>query len=145
MTVLRDPTGSRRSASTLNWHPDGLHKVVVAYSVMAFQRQPQGMPLSSYVWDVASPNQPEAELQGPSQLVCAKFNAKDGNLVGGGQYNGQFTYFDTRKGPSPVDATPVDVCHRCGTVEWTGGTCCVATACLFTWRDGAQGQRHCMF
>ena len=32
--------------------------------------------------------------------------------VGAGQYNGQFTFYDMRKGTSPVDATPVDVSHR---------------------------------
>jgi dynein intermediate chain 2 len=71
-----------------------------------------GMPLSSYVWDLSNPNVPESELLGPSQLVCAKFNVKDANLVGAGQYNGQFSYFDRRKGSTPVDMTPMDVCHR---------------------------------
>lgn len=71
-----------------------------------------GMPLSSYVWDLSDPNKPEAELLGPSQLVCAKFNVKDANLVGAGQYNGQFAFFDTRKGTAPAGATPMDVCHR---------------------------------
>lgn len=71
-----------------------------------------GMPLSSYVWDLSNPNVPESELLGPSQLVCAKFNVKDANLVGAGQYNGQFSYFDRRKGSAPVDMTPMDVCHR---------------------------------
>jgi hypothetical protein len=75
---------------------------------------PAGMPLSSYVWDLSNPNVPEAKLLGPSQLVCAKFNVKDANLVGAGQFNGQFSYFDTRKGTAPVDATPMDVCHRSG-------------------------------
>jgi dynein intermediate chain 2 len=73
-----------------------------------------GMPLSSFVWDLANPTVPEAELAGHSQLVCAKFNLKDANLVGAGQYNGQFAYFDTRKGAAPVDATPVDISHRWG-------------------------------
>lgn len=70
------------------------------------------MSLSSYVWDLHNPNVPEAELSGPSQLVCAKFNVKDANLVGAGQFNGQFVYFDTRKGSSPVDSTPIDISHR---------------------------------
>lgn len=70
------------------------------------------MPLNSYVWDLSNPNVPESELLGPSQLVCAKFNVKDANLVGAGQYNGQFSYFDRRKGSAPVDSTPMDVCHR---------------------------------
>lgn len=112
ITCFKDPHKIKRSASYINWHPDGLSKCVIAYSIMAFQQQPAGMPTSSYVWDVSNPNTPEAELQGPSQLVCARFNVKDPNLVGAGQYNGQYTYFDTRKGPTPVQATPMDICHR---------------------------------
>lgn len=112
LTVFRDPNTIRRSVSSINWLPDGSSKAVVAYSVLAFQQQPAGMSLSSYVWDLSNPNVPEAELLGPSQLVCAKFNVKDANLVGAGQYNGQFVYFDTRKGSSPVDSTPIDISHR---------------------------------
>ena len=112
ITVFKDPSYIKRSASYIDWHPDGMSKAVIAYSVLAFQQQPPGMPLSSYVWDVSSPNAPETELLGPSQLVCAKFNVKDPNLVGAGQYNGQLTVFDTRKGSSPVDSTPIDISHR---------------------------------
>jgi dynein intermediate chain 2 len=86
----------------------------VSCSILAFQQQPAGMPLTSYVWDASNPNEPEATLLAPSQLVSARFNTKDTNLVGAGQYNGQFCYFDTRKGAAPVDSTPVDIGHRCG-------------------------------
>eukprot|EP00878_Enallax_costatus_P034623 GHUV01038402.1.p1 GENE.GHUV01038402.1~~GHUV01038402.1.p1 ORF type:complete len:415 (+),score=109.91 GHUV01038402.1:392-1636(+) len=112
LTVFRDPNTVRRSVSSINWTPDSGSKAVIAYSVLAFQQQPAGMSLSSYVWDLSNPNVPESELLGPSQLVCAKFNVKDSNLVGAGQYNGQFVYFDTRKGSSPVDSTPIDISHR---------------------------------
>lgn len=47
-----------------------------------------------------------------SQICCAKFNLKDSNLIGAGQYNGQFTVYDMRKGTSPVDTTPIDISHR---------------------------------
>jgi hypothetical protein len=88
-------------------------QVVVSHSILAFQQQPPGMPLASYVWDAANPNTPEAQLQGTSQLVCAKFNVKDPAVLGAGQYNGQVVLFDTRKGQGAVETTPVDICHRC--------------------------------
>lgn len=77
-----------------------------------FQQQPSDMPLKSYVWDVNNPNTPEFEMAPNSQICCAKFNLKDHNIIGAGQYNGQFTFYDLRKGSSAVDATPIDVSHR---------------------------------
>lgn len=112
IAVFKDPAGIKRSVSSVHWLPDSGSKAVVAYSILDFQQQPAGMSLSSYVWDLANPNVPDAELLAPSQLVTAKFNVKDGNIVGAGQYNGQFTCFDTRKDSSPVDSTPMDICHR---------------------------------
>lgn len=117
ITVFRDPThtspgGPRRAANCISWHPDGASKAAVAYSILGFQQQPAGMALSSYVFDVSSPNAPECELTGLSQLVSARYNLKDPNLVGGGQYNGQFSVFDTRKGAAPVESTPIDISHR---------------------------------
>ena len=42
-----------------------------------------------------------------------RFNLKDHNLIGAGQYNGQFTVYDMRKsGNGPAETTPVDVSHR---------------------------------
>lgn len=113
LTVFKDPHTTKRSASYVNWHPDPTTpKLVVAYSILQFQQQPAGMPLSSYVWDVNNPNTPDNELLPTSQICVAKFNLKDPNLVGAGQYNGQFAYFDTRKGTAAVDATPIDISHR---------------------------------
>jgi len=56
----------------------GAHKrqVAVAYSVLEFQAQPAGAPGSSFVWDVANPGRPEAELAPASPLVCLAFNLK---------------------------------------------------------------------
>jgi dynein intermediate chain 2 len=88
--------------------------VVVAYSELGFQQQQPGMALGSYVFDVSSPNAPECELVGMSQLVCTRYNLKDASVIGAGQYNGQFAVFDTRKGAAPVEATPVDASHRWG-------------------------------
>ncbi len=114
ITVFKDP-GQRytRSASYVNWHPDGtVPKVVVSYSILQFQQQPHDMLTSSYVWDVNNPNTPEYEMTPTSQICCSKFNLKDGNLIGAGQYNGQFSYYDMRKGTSPVETTPIDISHR---------------------------------
>jgi hypothetical protein len=117
VTAFRDPRGAfsgapRRAANCVSWHPDGAAKVVIAYSNLGFQRQPAGVALGSYVFDVSSPNAPESELLGLSQLVSARYNLKDANLIGAGQYNGQFSVFDTRKGAAPVETTPIDASHR---------------------------------
>jgi hypothetical protein len=120
MTVFKDPAAIARNVSCINWTPDSGSKAVVAYAILAFQQQPAGMSLSSYVWDLNNPNVPEAELLAPSQLVCARFNLKDSNLVGAGQYNGQFSYFDMRKGTGPVESTPMDICHRYNRSAFTG-------------------------
>lgn len=64
------------------------------------------------MWDISNPNDPELELQPQSQLTAINYNLKDINLLGVGQYNGQFAYFDVRKGSAPVDATPIEHSHR---------------------------------
>lgn len=112
VTILRDPARVRRGAQAISWHPDGSGKLAVAYSVLEFQQQPAGMPAASHVWNVANPSAPEATLAAPVPLVTLAYNLKDHNLVGGGQYNGQVTLFDLRKGSSPVDATPVERSHH---------------------------------
>ncbi len=112
LTILRDPAGVPRGAQAISWQPDGSGRLAVAYSILQFQGQPAGMPSTSHVWDVASLGAPEAALAAPSPLVTLAFNLKDHHLVGGGQYNGQLTFFDLRKGPAPVDATPVAHSHR---------------------------------
>lgn len=110
--MLRDPAPVKRGAQAIAWHPDGLGKLAVAYNVLEFQRQPEGMPAQSYVWDVANPNAPEATLAPLVPLVSVAYNLKDQNIIGGGQYNGQFCFFDLRKSAAPVDTTPVEHSHR---------------------------------
>eukprot|EP00798_Chlamydomonas_sp_ICE-L_P028284 gene28284-31392_t len=113
VTVFKDPSNVQRSASYVSWHPDAsVPKVVVSYSILQFQQQPADMPLSSYVWDVNNPNTPDYEMVPSSQICTSKFNLKDTNLIGAGLYNGQFSYYDPRKGTSPVDTTPIDISHR---------------------------------
>ena len=48
-----------------------------------------------------------------SQLTVVNFNQKDTNLLGAGQYNGQFAFFDVRKGSQPVESTAIEHSHRC--------------------------------
>ena len=76
MFILRDVL--RRIAAT------GARKVAVAYSIMRFQQQPEGMPCSSYIWDVNNPNTPDFELRAASQLCCVNYNPKDPNVISGG-------------------------------------------------------------
>jgi len=112
VTVFKDPNEIKRNCSYLHWSTDGQHKVAATYNILAFQQQPAGMSLSSYVWDVANPNDPDFEMIPTSQLTCAKFNVKDSNIVAGGQYNGQVSYWDMRKGNHPIESTPIETSHR---------------------------------
>ena len=50
LTVFRDPNTVKRAATCISWNPDGGKKVAVSYSILQFQRQPEGMSLNSYVW-----------------------------------------------------------------------------------------------
>lgn len=114
LTVFRDPHADKvtRSCSYISWYPDGARKLAIAYSIMEFQKQPEGMPTESYVWDVTNPNVPDFTMRTASQLCCVKYNEKDPNILIGGSYNGQVQFWDTRKNPTPVDATPIEFGHR---------------------------------
>ena len=85
-----------RSVNSVDWNMEG-SKLTTAYAIMDFQKQPEMMSLNSYVWDVHNPNEPEYIMKPLSQGVVTKFNLKDPNIVGMGQYNGQFSVFDMRK------------------------------------------------
>lgn len=142
LTILRDPAGVRRGAQAISWHPDAASgRLAVAYSVLEFQRQPAGMPAVSHVWDVHSPGAPEASLAAPVPLVTLAFNLKDANLVGGGQYNGQVTFFDLRRGAAPVEATPVEHSHRDAVRAFVWTQVCMLAGWLgcagaWAWRAG---------
>lgn len=113
IALLKDPCpGFGRSAHYVSWHPDGGRRLAVAYCIMEFQKQPEGMPLTSAVWDLSNTTAPESLLQPISQLTCINHNQRDANLLGAGQYNGQFAVFDLRKGSSPADTSPIQYSHR---------------------------------
>lgn len=136
VALFKDPTPMGRGATYINWHPDGLSKVVVSYAIMAFQQQPAGMPLSSYIWDLGNPNVPEYELSPSSQICCAKFNLKDANVIGSGLYNGQIALFDVRKGSSHIDSTPIDVSHQDPVYDFAWLQSKTGTECMSVSTDG---------
>lgn len=143
LTVFRDPSEIKRSASYISWNPDvNNRKCAIAYSILGFQQQPEGMSKSSFIWDVNNPNKPDFELKGPSQLCCVNYNPKDTNILSGGMYNGQIGYWDIRKGHTPVDTSPIEKSHRdpCYDMAWlqskTGTECTsVSTDGYVYWWD----------
>ena len=99
VAALHDPAPVKRTATSINWHPEGT-KLAVAYSVLKFQddRVVTGlMPTQSYVWDIASPNAPVVELLPPSPLTSLRFNSKTPDILAGGCYNGLVALFDVKK------------------------------------------------
>lgn len=102
LAVFRDPNEVKRTATSINWHPDPAApaKVAVSYSILNFQ-DPHfigvRMPHQSYVWDILNPNTPDSELVPPSPLCCLRFNPKSTDSLVGGSYNGLITYYDLRK------------------------------------------------
>lgn len=116
LSVFRDPAAPlsniKRTASHISWQPQDGKKIAVAYCVLQFQRMPEGMSLSSYVWDISNPNFPELELCPASPLVCLEYNLKDPHLIVGGCYNGLLSFWDTRKGSTPFDSSLIEKSHR---------------------------------
>jgi len=101
LAVFRDPNEVKRTATSINWHPDlTIPKVAVSYSILNFQDSKftnSRMPQQSYVWDVSNPNTPDTELLPPSPLCCLRFNPKNTETLVGGSYNGLITFYDLRK------------------------------------------------
>mmetsp|Transcript_30238 Transcript_30238/g.59057 ORF Transcript_30238/g.59057 Transcript_30238/m.59057 type:complete len:567 (+) Transcript_30238:151-1851(+) len=112
LTVFRDPNAVKRTATCISWYPDGARKVAVSYAILQFQRQPEGMSLSSYVWDVHNPNYPELELTPSSPLCCIEYNPKDPHILIGGCYNGLLQTWDDRKGSGAQETSPIEKSHR---------------------------------
>jgi len=113
LSVFKDPEQIKRTVSNISWYPDGGKKLAVAFSMMQFQDSRMAeMSLNSYIWDVNNPNLPETQLAPPSPLVCLEYNPKDPHLLVGGSYNGLVSYFDTRKGETPVDTSIIEKSHR---------------------------------
>jgi dynein intermediate chain 2 len=126
----------KRSASYISWYPDGANKLAVAYSIMEFQQTPENMPTSSYIWDVANPSEPDFELTPSFPLTCVNFNEKDPNILGGGQYNGQVAYWDTRKGHAPVETSPIEHSHRDPVYDLAWMQSKTGTECMTCSTDG---------
>lgn len=112
LAVFRDPNDVKRTATSINWHPDpsAPAKIAVSYSILNFQDQrfTGRLPQQSYVWDVLNPNTPDAELVPPSPLCCLRFNPKNTDTLVGGSYNGLITFYDLRKpgGSASKDIVP---------------------------------------
>jgi len=107
LAVFRDPSSVKRTVTSINWHPEGPatnRKIAVSYSILNFQDQRfmnAQMPVSSYIWDIMSPNTPDIELLPPSPLCCLRFNPKSTDTLVGGSYNGLVTFYDLRKPNAP--------------------------------------------
>ena len=50
--VHRDPSDLKRAVTNISWYPDGAHRLAAAYSMLEFQKSPNGMPLESYIWEI---------------------------------------------------------------------------------------------
>eukprot|EP00325_Prymnesiales_sp_UTEX-LB-985_P001884 CAMPEP_0174697580 /NCGR_PEP_ID=MMETSP1094-20130205/3399_1 /TAXON_ID=156173 /ORGANISM="Chrysochromulina brevifilum, Strain UTEX LB 985" /LENGTH=567 /DNA_ID=CAMNT_0015894583 /DNA_START=31 /DNA_END=1734 /DNA_ORIENTATION=- len=113
LSVFKDPDPVKRTVSNISWYPDGGKKLAVAFSIMQFQdRRMEQVSVNSYIWEVNNPNTPETTLTPASPLCCLEYNPKDPHLLVGGSYNGLVSYFDTRKGEAPVDASIIEKSHR---------------------------------
>ena len=146
LAVFRDPNAVKRSATSINWHPDGPTKIAVSYSILNFQDSrfmSARMPVASYIWDVLNPNTPDQELLPPSPLCCLRFNHKSTDTLVGGSYNGLVTYYDLRRGVStPLETSVIEKSHHDPVYEvfWisskTGNTCAsVSTDGQMLWWD----------
>jgi len=112
ISVFRDPNETKRSATYLCWNPDGSNKVAVAYSQLQFQKMPSNMPVSSYIWDVNSPNEPDMEIIPNSPLSCLVYNPRTPDHIVGGSYNGLISFWDLRKGSHSLDTSAIEKSHR---------------------------------
>ena len=100
LAVFRDPNEIKRTATSIDWHPEGPTKIAVSYSILNFQDPKFSnarLPVESYIWDVTNPNTPDMALTPPSPLCCLRFNPKSTDTLVGGSYNGLVSFYDIRK------------------------------------------------
>jgi dynein intermediate chain 2 len=157
LAVFRDPNSmndSKRTATSINWHPDPAApaKIAVSYSNLTFQDPKylsQRMAAQSYIWDIVNPNTPDVELLPPSPLCCLKFNPKQTDSLIGGSYNGLISFYDLRKSGgvtfkdiAPVSTSMIEKSHHDPVYEvfWvsskTGSACAsVSTDGQMIWWD----------
>jgi len=137
LSVFRDPEEIKRTVSNISWYPDGGKKLAIAFAIMQFQdHRHESMNYNSHIWDVNNPNTPEMHLKPPHQMCCLEYNPKDPHLLVGGCYNGLVSYFDTRKGSTPVDSSIIENSHRDAvySIAWLHGK--TPTECASTSTDG---------
>ncbi|GAB1598530.1 dynein intermediate chain 3, ciliary [Argonauta hians] len=112
VNLFRDPNDNPRSASQISWSPDGARRLAVAYCNLNYDTPNIKSSLYSYTWSIENTNQPDMALHPPSSIVTIEYNPKDSHILLGGCFNGQIGFWDTRKGHTPVDMTPVPMSHR---------------------------------
>ena len=124
----RGPTGHQQRQHpklTSATHNEPAHlQLLVAHSILEFQKQPAGTSLSSYLWDMHNPNTPMWEMAGTSPTVCARFNLKDHAIVCAGQYNGQLMMSTSAR----------------GLVQWMPHSFSTATGMSWVLSDCAEGK-----
>lgn len=111
VTVFTDPSPIKRTAAHITWMSDG-KKLAIAYCIMKFQGNAEGMSLKSHIWDVNNPNAPEMDLVPTSPLCCLEYNPKDAHLIAGGSYNGVVQFWDTRHPQTPVGRSSIEDSHK---------------------------------
>jgi dynein intermediate chain 2, axonemal len=123
VAVFRDPAPVKRTATAVNWHPEG-NRIAVAYSLLRFQDERMmsaRLPAQSYVWDLVNPNNPIIELAPPSPLVAIRFNVKTPDILVGGSYNGLVHVFDIKKPRGvAISSSSIDRSHH-GEKKGMGG------------------------
>uniref|UniRef100_A0A7S2FLW6 Dynein intermediate chain 3, ciliary n=1 Tax=Octactis speculum TaxID=3111310 RepID=A0A7S2FLW6_9STRA len=137
LAVFRDPEKSKRSATSINWHPEGPTKIAVSYSVLNFQDSNQMTSKKSFIWDVHNPNIPDTTLCPSSPLCCLRFNHKATDTVVGGSYNGLISYYDLRKGGGgPAEESLIEHSHHDPVYDvfWTSSKS--ASMCVSVSTDG---------
>jgi len=138
LAAFKDPSEIKRTACRISWFPDGGRKIAVAFSIMQFQDwRIERASHASYIWDVNSPNEPDMALHPVASLCCLDaYNPKQQDLLVGGLYNGLISFWDTRKGPSPVETSVIECSHRDPVYDicWLAGK--TATDCVSTSTDG---------
>lgn len=142
VAVFRDPNEIKRSATKISWHPELANKVAVSYSILQFQQMPDKMPITSYIWDVNNPNQPDATISPQSPLCCLVYNPRSPDHLVGGSYNGMVGFWDLRKGSQPVVTSVLEKSHHDPVYDlfWTqsrtGTECCsISTDGQLLWWD----------
>lgn len=149
VSVIRDPSQSKRSATKLSWHPDGAAKLAVAYCNLNFQSDPQAVP--SYIWDLQKTNAPDVELipaltasamSTATPLTSLAYNTRSPDHLIGGTYGGLLAFFDLRKGGCASDLSLLEMSHSDPVydVQWvqtrTGNECAsVSTDGRLLWWD----------